>query len=114
MMCLLLSRASKVALAASIGRAEARPQITRYSVEHVHGAKAEELPSWLAFIRCIVGVYLGRDFALARPVVSDHWSENQDSFFPALNEAAKRVPCTKSGDVGSVGLLQSTHTMPMF
>src|ERR1700683_4877187 len=36
---------------------------------------------------------------------ADHRSENEDAFFSPFNEAAKRVPCPKSGNVGSVGLL---------
>jgi len=81
---------------------------------HVHGAEAHELLFWLALVRCIVRVYIGRDFVLARSTVADHRGENQDAFLPAFDEAAKRVPRADSRNVGGVRFLQSTHTLPMF
>jgi hypothetical protein len=36
---------------------------------------------------------------------ADHRGENQNAFFTPFNEAAKRIPCTKSGYVGGIGLL---------
>jgi hypothetical protein len=49
-------------------------------------------------------------FALA----ADHRSQNENAFLATPNEAAKRVPSAKSCNVGGIGLLQSTHTLPMF
>jgi len=37
--------------------------------------------------------------------LGDHRGENENAFFSPFNEAAKRVPCPKSGNVGSIGLL---------
>src|ERR1700733_11484252 len=36
---------------------------------------------------------------------SDHRGENEDAFFASFNEAAKRVPCPKSGNIGSIRFL---------
>jgi len=33
-----------------------------------------------------------------------HRGENENAFFSPFNEAAKRVPCPKSGNVGGIGL----------
>ena len=42
---------------------------------------------------------------ILRASSSDHRGENENALFSPFNEAAKRVPSTKSGNVGSVGLL---------
>src|SRR5208282_2683528 len=42
---------------------------------------------------------------ILRASSSDHRGENENAFFSPFNEAAKRVPCPKSGNVGGVGLL---------
>src|SRR6266496_6106481 len=41
-------------------------------VEHVHGPEADELLFRFTFVGCIIAVYVGRDFVLARPTVADH------------------------------------------
>ena len=38
-------------------------------------------------------------------LVADHWGENENAFFATPDEAAKRVPSAKSGNVGGVWLL---------
>src|SRR5438477_10481311 len=78
-------------------------------VEHVHRSKTDQSVLWLAFIGCIVGVNFGRDCVLARPTIPDHRGKNEDAFFSALNESAKRVPCTDSGYVGGVRLLSGNQ-----
>jgi hypothetical protein len=40
-----------------------------------------------------------------RCAFSDHRGENEDAFFASFNEAAKRVPCPKSGNIGSIRFL---------
>jgi hypothetical protein len=83
-------------------------------VEHVHGAEADELRLRLAFVRGVLGVDVGRDFVLARPPISDHRGEDENAFLAALDEAAKRVPSANSRNVGSIRLLTSSHTLPMY
>src|ERR1700692_4951429 len=79
------------------------------NVEHVNGAEADELLLWFAFVGRIVGLDVGRDFVLARPAVADHWRENENPFFPAFDEAAKRVPRANSGHIAVVGFLSGTQ-----
>jgi hypothetical protein len=108
-MCLLLSSGlSKVALAGYIERAEARPQITRSSVEHVHRAESEQRGHGA------LGIFGRLHVFVVAALLADHGSQNENAFFPAFDEAAKRVPRANSRNVGCVWLLRSTHTLPMF
>src|ERR1700679_1721316 len=102
MMCLLLSRGlSNVAQAGSIGGAEAPARITRSSIENVDGPESVQRPLPLGC--CVFTPLVGRYILCASS--SDHGGENENAFFSPFNEAAKRVPCPKSGNVGSIGLL---------
>jgi|SRR5580700_6455617 hypothetical protein len=49
-----------------------------------------------------VFVFLGFSVFFAA-LFADHWGENKNTFLP-FNQAAKRVPSTKSRNVGSIGL----------
>ena len=55
-------------------------------------------------LRCCVFTRLVGRYIL-RTSSSDHRGENENAFFSPFDEAAKRVPCAKSGNVGRVGLL---------
>ncbi len=52
---------------------------------------------------CVLARLVGR--YILRASSSDHRGENENAFFSPFNEAAKRVPCPKSGNVGGIGLL---------
>ena len=87
MTCLLLSRGlSKVALAESIGRAKARPQITRSSVEHIHA------PETVQGTLSLLGVYILFRILIfiVLAFVTDHRRENENTFFATPDEAAKQ------------------------
>jgi ParB family chromosome partitioning protein len=71
------------------------------NIENVNGPKSVQCP--LAIRRCIFSRLVGRYILCASS--SDHRGENENSFFSPFNEAAKRVPCPKSGNVNSIGLL---------
>src|ERR1700692_454992 len=70
-------------------------------IENVDGPETVQRP--LTLRCCVLTGLVGR--YILRASSSDHRGENANAFFSPFNEAAKRVPCTKSGDVGSVGLL---------
>src|SRR5271163_3265169 len=71
------------------------------NVENVDGPESVQRPQTLCccFFTRLVGRYI------LRASSSDHRGENENAFFSPFNEAAKRVPCPKSGNVGSIGLL---------
>jgi len=52
----------------------------------------------------LIGI-LGGGFFVSPALLADHGSQNEDAFFAAFDEAAKRVPRANSGDVGGLGLL---------
>jgi len=82
----LLSRGlSKVAQAGSIERAEARPQITRQSVENIDGSKSVQTGLAIALA---VSVWCGLFFFA---FFADHRGENENAFFSPFNEAATVV-----------------------
>src|SRR5579859_6227830 len=70
-------------------------------VENIDGPESVQRP--MTFGCCIISRFVG--CCILRASSSDHWGENEDSFFSPFNEAAKRVPCPKSGNVASIGLL---------
>src|ERR1700693_3235505 len=70
-------------------------------IENVDGPETVQRPLTLGC--CVLTRLGGRDILGASS--SDHRGEDEDAFFSPFNEAAKRVPCPKSGDVGSIGLL---------
>src|SRR5580692_1352788 len=70
-------------------------------VENVDGSEAVQRSLTLGC--CVLTRLVGR--YILRASSSDHRGENENAFFSRFNEAAKRVPCTKSGNVGSIGLL---------
>src|SRR6202790_4666194 len=70
-------------------------------IENVNGPESVQRP--LTFRGCVFTRFVGR--YILRASSSDHWGENENPFFASFNEAAKRVPCPKSGNVGSIGLL---------
>src|SRR5207245_9503564 len=74
-------------------------------IEYVHGTEPNELLFWFTLVRCVIGIDIGRDFVLARPTAADHRGKNENAFLPALNEAAKRVPSSDSGNVCGIRLL---------
>ena len=71
------------------------------SIKNVDGPESVQRPLTL---RCCVFTWLLGRYIL-RASSSDHRGENENAFFSPSNEAAKRVPCPKSGNVGSIGLL---------
>src|ERR1700676_1700112 len=70
-------------------------------IENVDGAESVQCPLTLrgCVFTSLVGCYI------LRASSSDHRGENENAFFSPFNEAAKRVPCPKSGNVGSIGFL---------
>src|SRR5580704_2520611 len=70
-------------------------------IENIDGPESVQRPPSLRC--CVVTRLVGRYILCASS--SDHRGENENAFFSPFNEAAKRVPCPKSGDVGSVRLL---------
>src|SRR5579863_5733257 len=70
-------------------------------VKNVDGSESVQRPLTL---RCCVFTRLVGRYIL-RASFSDHRGENENAFFSPFNEAAKRVPCPKSGNVGSIRLL---------
>src|SRR5260370_39014178 len=70
-------------------------------VENVNGPESVQRPLTLGC--CVFTRLVGR--YILRASSSDHRGENENAFFSPFNEAAKRVPCPKSGNVGSIGLL---------
>src|SRR5207245_11099267 len=71
------------------------------NIENVDGPESVQRPLTL---RCRVFARLVGRYIL-RASSSDHRGENENAFFSPFNEAAKRVPCPKSGNVGCIGLL---------
>src|ERR1700675_1393745 len=71
------------------------------NVENIDGPESVPRPVTL---RCCVFTRLVGRYIL-RASFSDHRGENENAFFSPFNEAAKRVPCPKSGNVGGIGLL---------
>src|ERR1700677_3586021 len=71
------------------------------NVENVDGPESVQRPLTLGC--CVFTPLVGRYILCASS--SDHGGENENAFFSPFNEAAKRVPCPKSGNVGSIGLL---------
>src|SRR5580658_8111140 len=70
-------------------------------IENIDGPESVQRPMTLS---CRVFTrFVGRN--VLRAPSSDHRGENENAFFSPFDEAAKRVPCPKSGDVGSIGLL---------
>jgi len=100
-MCLRLSRGlSKVwhsritSSAQRLGR-KSRDNLSKtYTARSVQAGLAVAL---FGFLGCTV--FFGA-------LLADHRGENENAFFSSFNEAAKRVPCTKSGKVGGIGLLK--------
>ena len=76
-------------------------------IENVDGPESVQRSLTL---RCCVFTRLVGRYVL-RVSSSDHRGENENAFFASFNEAAKRVPCTKSGNVGSVGLHRAINMM---
>src|SRR6267154_3852958 len=70
-------------------------------VKNVDGPESVQRP--LTLRDCVFTRLIGR--YILRASSSDHRGENENAFFSPFNEAAKRVPCPKSGNVGSIGLL---------
>src|SRR5271166_1744267 len=70
-------------------------------IENIDGP--ESVQCSLTLCCCVFARLVGR--YILRASSSDHRGENENAFFSPFNEAAKRVPCPKSGNVGSVGLL---------
>src|ERR1700678_980703 len=70
-------------------------------IKNVDGPETVQRP--LTFSCCVLTRLVGR--YILRASSSDHRSENENAFFSPFNEAAKRVPCPKSGNVSSIGLL---------
>src|SRR5208282_276800 len=70
-------------------------------VENIDGP--ESVQRQMTFGCCVITRFVG--CCILRASSSDHRGENENPFFSPFNEAAKRVPCPKSGNVGSVGLL---------
>src|SRR5580692_9778903 len=71
------------------------------NVKNVDGPESVQSP--LTLRACVFTRLVGR--YILRASFSDHRGEDENSFFAPFNEAAKRVPCPKSGNVGSIGLL---------
>src|SRR5437899_92265 len=71
------------------------------NVENIDGS--ESVQRLLSLGCCIFTRLVGR--YILRAAFSDHRGENENAFFSPFNEAAKRVPCPKSSNVGSIGLL---------
>src|ERR1700683_3251694 len=72
-------------------------------IENVDGPESVQRP--LALRCCVFTRFVGR--YILRASLSDHRGENENAFFSPFNEAAKRVPCPKSGGVGGIGVLAS-------
>src|ERR1700722_15224185 len=70
-------------------------------IENIDGPESVQCP--LTICCCVFTRLLGR--YILRASSSDHRGKNENAFFSPFNEAAKRVPCPKSGNVGSIGLL---------
>src|SRR5271165_2876540 len=70
-------------------------------VKNVDGPESVQRP--LTLRGCVFTRLVGR--YILRASFSDHRGENENAFFSPFDEAAKRVPCPKSGNVGSIGLL---------
>src|SRR5208282_929793 len=70
-------------------------------VKNVDGPESVQRP--LTLRCCVFARLVGR--YILRASFSDHRGENENAFFSSFNEAAKRVPCPKSSNVGSIGLL---------
>src|SRR5580658_1838039 len=70
-------------------------------IENIDGPESVQRPLTL---RCCVFTWLF-GLCILRASSSDHRGENENAFFSPFNEAAKRVPCPKSGNVGGIGLL---------
>src|SRR5579864_7232107 len=70
-------------------------------IENVDGPETVQRP--LTLCGCVLARLVGR--YILRASSSDHRGENENPFFSPFNEAAKRVPCPKSGNVGSIRLL---------
>src|SRR6202167_1243575 len=70
-------------------------------IENVDGPESVQRPLTLG--GCVLTWLVGR--YVFRASSSDHRGENENALFSPFNEAAKRVPCPKSGNVGSIGLL---------
>src|ERR1700687_5731288 len=69
-------------------------------IKNVDGPESIQGP--LALGCCVFTRLVGRYIFASS---SDHRGENENAFFSSFNEAAKRVPCTKSGNVGGIRLL---------
>ena len=69
--------------------------------QNVDGSESVQRP--LTLRGCVFTRLLGR--YILRASSSNHRGENENALFSPFNEAAKRVPCPKSGDVGSIGFL---------
>src|SRR5277367_1240236 len=70
-------------------------------IENIDGPESVQRP--LTLRGCVFTRLLSR--YMLRASSSDHRGENENAFFSPFNEAAKRVPCPKSGNVGSIRLL---------
>ena len=68
-------------------------------VEHVHGPESKQ--GGLGALGILGRL---RTFVLVA-LLADHRGENENAFFSPFNEAAKRVPGAKSGNVAGVGFL---------
>src|ERR1700685_2374798 len=71
------------------------------NIENIDGPESVQRP--VTFGCCVITRFVG--CCILRASSSDHRGENENPFFSPFNEAAKRVPCPKSGNIGSVGLL---------
>ena len=71
-------------------------------VEHVHRAESEQGGHGAFGIFAQLRVVLGAPLA-------DHGSQNENAFFPAFDEAAKRVPGANPGHIAGVGFLSGNQ-----
>src|ERR1700735_3339798 len=65
-------------------------------IENVNGPESVQRP--LTFRGCVFTRLVRR--RILRASSSDHRGKNENTFFSPFNDAAKRVPCPKSGNVG--------------
>src|SRR5580658_7857558 len=70
-------------------------------IKDVDGPESVQRP--VTFGCCVITRFVG--CCILRASSSDHRGENENAFFSPFNEAAKRVPCPKSRNVGCIGLL---------
>src|SRR3984957_3961607 len=70
-------------------------------IKNIDGPESVQRPPTLG--SCVFTRLVGR--YILRASSSDHRGENENAFFSPFNEAPERVPCPKSGNVGTTGFL---------